>query len=363
MALEKMIADGQSLWMDDHSRAFTHHGTLLKYIEEYSVSGLSVNSKTLSLTAANSSVYDQAIAKKLREGLCGEPLAFSLVLDDTRQAADMLRPIHDRTDGVDGWAVLPASPLAVDNRETLTSFILKLHSKVSRPNILVRLPIIPERISNLEELVYQGVPLNITNIYSHSQYLEVAKVCLNGMKRRISKQLKPVVPIYIYIEICQLQAALMNKLSDHDAAEGAVAMAKKIYKHMRTLHNSPEWERVYNSGGRPLRLAWNCSCAAADNERKLALAHRLRAPFTVMTLPEELILPFSKSRHKDFDMQGDMDCDGIIEKLEKQGVDVESVAVQLQKVTVESLRNQWIMMLEAVAKKSAVISHMKTDIK
>lgn len=363
MAQEKMVVDGQSLWMDDYSRAFAHHGILLEYIGEYSVSGLSVNSKTLALTVANSNVYDQVIAKKLREGLYGESLAISLVHDDTQQAADILRPIHDRTDGVDGWATLPASPLAVDNQKTLTDFILKLNSKANRPNILVRLPIIPERISNLEDLVYQGVPLNVTNIYSHSQYLEVAEACLNGMKRRINEQLKPVVPIFINIGICHLQAALTNKISNRDASEVAIAMAKKIYLHMRTLHNSPEWERVYNLGARPLRLAWNCSCGTVGTQSKLSLAHRLRAPFTIITLAEELIAPFAKSRHMDAVMLADMDYDGIIEKHNKQGVNVKSVAEQLQKVAVELLRNQWIMMLETVAKKSAEISHLKTDTK
>ena len=174
MSQEKMIADGQSIWMGDHSRTFTHHEILMKHIEDNFVSGLSVNSRSLALATANSNVYDQIISKKLHEGLYGESLAISIVDDDTRQAADTLRPIHDRTDGVDGWATLPASPLAIDNQKTLTDFIQKLHSTTNRPNILIRLPIIPERLINLEDLVYHGVPLNVTNIYSHSQYQEVA---------------------------------------------------------------------------------------------------------------------------------------------------------------------------------------------
>ena len=179
------------------------------------------------------------------------------------------------------------------------------------------------------------------------------------MNRRINEQLKPVVPIFINIEICQLHSALLNTISTEDALNTAEAIAKKIYLHMRTLHNSPDWERVYNVGARPLRLTWNCNCEAVENQVKLSLAHRLRAPFTIITLPEQLIEPFTKSRHKDPVMQADIDCDGIIEKHNKQGLDVESVAAQLQKSSGELLRNQWIMMLEVVAKKSADLSHLK----
>ena len=359
MIREADMMIGQSLWMDDHYRAFMHHGILQKYIEDYSVTGLSVNANVLKSAAASSDVYDRAILRKLHEGLMGESLACSLVQEDTRQAADMLRPIWDRTDGVDGWAMLPASPILADDPDTLTDFVVDLHQKIGRPNILMRLPIIPGRIKSLEELVYRGIPVNATNIFTDIQYEEVAGACLNGIRRRIEEGLKPVVPIFIYIGIHRFQSTLRKKVAADIALEGAVGMANKIYQSMRRLHSSSSWEGAYNFGAKPLRLVWNCSCGVGDSEQRLALAHHLRAPFTIITLPQDTISAFAKARQADVVMPTESDCDAVLGRIKEMGVNVFQVTEALQHEAVEIIRNQWILMLEEVARKSAEVSHKK----
>lgn len=345
--------------MDNHSRGGIHDGSLMRYMEEFSITGLSLNSETFCESAAHTAVYDDAIKRGLVEGIFGEPLACSLVMDDIRYGADLLRPVYDRTDGVDGWAMLPASPLATDNPETFIRVVLKIQENIRRPNVLVRLPVIPNRIQNVEELVYRGMPINISNIYSPVQYTEVATACLSGIKRRIADQQKPVVPIFISIGVVHLAIALSDYMDTSAATETAYTVARKIYSLMRADHNSPQWEAAYNSGARPLRLVWNCSLESMTSKTQLELANRLKAPLTVITLPKQSIRPFMKSRDEQV-MPYDCDeCDKQFEQLHQEGTDIEKIAAKLQEESVATLRNSWIMVLETVARKSAFVSQQE----
>src|SRR6188508_3676028 len=176
---------GQSLWLDNITRNLLRTGVLRRYIDEFSVTGLTSNPTIFDHAIKNSSDYDDAIKSKLAEGKSGEKLFFELALEDLTQAADLFRPIHDRTRGVDGWVSLEVSPLLAHDTKTTIAVAKELHARAGRPNLLIKIPGTPEGLPAIEEAIFAGVPVNVTLLFSREHYLAAAEAYLRGLERRL----------------------------------------------------------------------------------------------------------------------------------------------------------------------------------
>jgi transaldolase len=353
---DKLRTAGQSLWLNNLSRELIHDGSLAGYIEDRLITGMSFSPEAFRRTLSCSQVYDSVVLKKIKKGWYGEKLARSLILEDVRYAADLLRHIHDQTGGVDGWAILPFSPLSVCDRDILADAITYLYAQVRRPNTLVTVFGLPENNEIIEEIVFAGVPINIAFIYSHDQYLQAAGACLRGIERRIAAGLKPAVSAFISISICRLKAVLSRQMSREVANRSAIAMARKIYKAMRDLHSSKQWELVYNKGYRPLKLVWSSSAYEQDIDSDISLYNELIAPFTIASWSGQAIEKFINGSPPDTTMPIDGgDCEKTLESEHKAGLDLEAIADNLQNDDVSSQIETWIEMLELLAQKSAAV--------
>ena len=185
---------GQSIWLDNITRALLTGGGLKRYIDELSVTGLTSNPSIFDLAIRTSTDYDAAIGKLMGAGLEGEALFIELAFEDLRQAADLFRPVHQATDRVDGWVSLEVSPkLAYDTAATLAA-AKDLYARVARPNVFIKIPGTPEGVPAIEEAIFAGVPINVTLLFSREQYLASAEAYLRGIERRIVKGLDPRVP-------------------------------------------------------------------------------------------------------------------------------------------------------------------------
>src|SRR5271167_3146430 len=169
-ATKKLHDLGQSLWLDNITRSLLTSGTLRRYIDELSVTGLTSNPTIFDNAIKNSTDYDVAICQKNSAGKHGEELFFELALEDLTQAADLFRPIHERTNGVDGWVSLEVSPkLAYDAASTVAA-AKELHAKGGRPNLFIKIPGTREGLPAIEEAIFAGVPVNVTLLFSREQY-------------------------------------------------------------------------------------------------------------------------------------------------------------------------------------------------
>lgn len=352
----RLRAAGQSLWMSQVSREMIQAGSLITQIEDLSITGVAVSPKAVCQALSSGHVYDGAITKKLKTGLFGKELAFELILEDVHYAADLLRHVFDRTEGTDGWAVLPISPLISNNADTLLSSVLALQSEIKRPNTLLTVPGLPSELAAIEEMAFKGIPCNIACIYSHEQFLDAADACLRGIERRITAGLKPAATAFISIEISRLAASFLEDMPPGKATQTAISVAENIYRSMRILHTSQRWERAYNEGARPLRLVW---VGPEDNhtaDSTAALFKHLVAPRTVMALSDnhtkELIQP-----------------QVIFSPLQAEGEDGRELvnvpdfnahAAELQKKNFVLQIQLWIALLENVARKSAAVVQEKT---
>src|SRR6266581_2304618 len=247
---------GQSLWLDNITRDILEDGTLKRYIDELSVTGLTSNPTIFDHAIKKSTAYDATIRKKVGEGKSGEALFFELAIEDLTRAADLFRPIWDRTNGVDGWVSLEVSPLlAYDTASTLAA-ARELHARAGRPNLLIKIPGTKEGLPAIEEAIFAGVPINVTLLFSREDYLAAAEAYLRGIERRIAAGLNPDVGSVASVFISRWDAAVMDKMPDALRDRLGIAIVKRTYKVSCALLSSPRWLRVYNVGGRPQRLLW-----------------------------------------------------------------------------------------------------------
>src|SRR5213083_298159 len=232
---------GQSLWLDNITRDLLETGTLKRYIDELSVTGLTSNPTIFDHAIKNSSAYDAVIRKKLGEGKSGEELFFDLALEDITRAADLFRPVYDETDGVDGWVSLEVSPLLAHDTASTLAAAKDLHARAGRPNLFIKIPGTKEGLPAIEEAIFAGIPINVTLLFSREQYLAAAEAFLRGIERRVEAGLKPGIGSVASVFVSRWDGAVMGKVPDVLRNRLGIAIAARTYKAARGLLSSPRW--------------------------------------------------------------------------------------------------------------------------
>lgn len=277
---------GQSLWLDNITRNLLRTGTLRRYVDEFSVTGLTSNPTIFNHAIKNSSDYDDSIKSKLAQGKSVEKLFFELAVEDLAQAADLFRPVHERTCGVDGWVSLEVSPLLAHDTQSTIAAAKELHAQAPRPNIMIKIPGTREGLPAIEEAIFAGVPVNVTLLFSDDQYLAAADAFMRGIERRIEAGLKPEVHSVASIFVSRWDVAVTGKVPEELNDRLGIAVAKRTYKAYLGLLSSPRWIRAYNVGARPQRLLWASTGTKDPKASDVLYVKSLAAPFTVNTMPE-----------------------------------------------------------------------------
>ena len=356
-ATETLHEQGQSLWLDNITRDLLDSGTLARYIDQLSVTGLTSNPTIFDHAIKNSSAYDAAIRKKVKEGKSGEDLFFELALEDLTRAADLFRPIWDRTRGVDGWVSLEVSPLlAHDTPSTLTA-AKALHARAGRPNLLIKIPGTKEGLPAIEEAIFAGIPINVTLLFSSAQYLAAAEAFMRGIERRVAAGLQPEIESVASVFISRWDAAVKDRVPEALRNQLGIAIAKRTYKAYRALLGSPRWQRVFNAGARPQRLLWASTGTKDPGASDVLYVRALAAPFTVNTMPESTLKALA-----DHGSLGEMlpadggDCEEVLARFASAGVDVDALASQLQDEGAKSFVNSWQELMGVIVGKSAALA-------
>jgi transaldolase len=363
--VDKFYRAGQSLWLDHVDREQIYNGSLMQFIEREIITGLIISPQAVCHTINNSSIYDDGIYTKLGEGLIGESLALDLILEDTHHAADLLRHVFNRSDGIDGWVALPISPLLTSEPAEMLQSVLDFHARVNRKNALITIPGLPKMLGTVEELVFAGVPINISFIYSRDQFLSVAAACLRGIERRIAAQLNPAGSVFVTIQVSRLAAELAKEMKQQAVNKACIALTRNIYNTMRTEHASQPWERTFKSGGRPIRLLWSLLDDGTATAQEVALCNSLITSLTVAVMSERAMMDCINHGLPDASMPADTnDTDGVDEvlaNLQKAGLSFRHLAGNLQNDAAAWQVKEWITLLDAVARKSADVMQMKPE--
>ena len=343
---------GQSIWLDNITRKLLTSGTLGHYIHEYSVTGLTSNPSIFDLAIKNSTFYDSAIAQKRKEGKSGEGLFFELAIEDLRQAADLFRPVHDTTAGMDGWVSLEVSPsLAYDTANTVKEAV-RLHAQAQRPNLFIKIPGTSEGHAAIEEAIFRGVPVNVTLLFSAAQYTSASDAYLRGIERRIAAGLDPKIHSVASMFISRWDKAVMGKIPQELQDRLGIAIAKRCYKAYRDLLASPRWQKAAAAGAPVQRLLWASTGTKDPKASDVLYIKALAAPHTINTIPEKTLLAFA-----DHGTLGELlpedggDAEKVIAMFAKAGVDDGQLAADLQREGAELFVASWKDLLKCIESK------------
>jgi len=356
-ATQQLHELGQSLWLDHITRDLLNSGTLKHYIEEWSVTGVTSDLTAFAHAIGNSTAYDAAIRNKIKGEKLGEDLFFELAIEDLCHAADLLRPIYDQTDSVNGWVSLGVSPLLTQDSASILAAAKDLYFRARRPNFFITIPGSAEGLSAVEEAIAAGVPINVTLMFSREQYLTAAEAFLHGIERRIANGLSPNVASIASLSIGQWDEAVTGKVPEPLCNRLGIAIARRTYKAYREFLGSRRWQRAFNAGARPQRLLWTDTGAKSPDIPNVFYIKSLAAPLTINAMSSGTLQAFAdRSDFGELMPVDGGDCETLLDRFAQAGIDIENLATQLQNEEADALVKSWFELMTAIASKSAALT-------
>ncbi len=349
-ATQKLYEMGQSLWLDNITRGLLMKGTLRRYIQEFSVTGLTSNPTIFDHALRNSREYDHAIHQKLQEGKSGETLFFELAIEDLRQAADLFRPIYDRTNGVDGWVSLEVSPLLAHDTSATLAAARDLHARAGRPNLFIKIPGTKEGLPAIEEAIFAGVPVNVTLLFSAAQYVAAAEAYLRGIERRIAAGLNPDVGSVASLFVSRWDVAVTDTVPSELRNQLGIAIARETYESYRGLLDSPRSQRILNAGARAQRLLFASTGTKDPKASDTLYVQALAAPFTVNTMPEATLKAFAD--HGTVNETLHPHAEDELARFAGAGIGTRGMGLRLQNEGAASFVKSWKELLQCIADKT-----------
>jgi transaldolase len=344
---------GQSIWLDNITRELLNSGTLKRYIDDLSVTGLTSNPTIFDHAIKHSTSYDSEIGQLLGKGLSSEALFFELAIADLRQAADLFAPIHERTAGVDGWVSLEVSPLLAYDTKATVAQAQELHRKANRRNLLIKIPGTREGAPAIEEAIFSGVPVNVTLLFTRDQYLAAADAYMRGLERRVEAGLSPDVRSVASFFISRWDKATMDKVPAKDRDKLGTAIGQQAYASYRGVLDSDRWQRLANCGARSQRLLFASTGTKDPKASDVLYIGALAAPNTVNTMPEETLLAFSEHGRVDGVIPaGGADSEQVLAEFGRVGIDLAELGVQLQSEGAKSFDDSWQDLMKSIEAKS-----------
>ena len=347
---------GQSLWLDNITRGLLESGTLRDYARDYAITGLTSNPTIFEQAVQNSNFYDEAIQEKTGNGRSAEDIFFELALEDLVQAADLFRPVHDATDGIDGWVSLEVSPLLANDVPGTIFEVAQLHARADRPNLFIKIPGTPAGLLAIEESIFAGVPVNVTLLFSREQYLAAAHAYLRGLERRLAEGLDLRVESVASLFVSRWDVAVKDKVSAALRNRLGIAVAQQAYAEYRALLASARWQKLAAAGAHPQRLLWASTGTKDPAAPDTLYMQALAAPDTINTIPEKTLLAFADHGVVDHVMDPDGgDAEQLMTEFAHAGIDTLALAHELQLEGTISFSKSWTALLAVIASRVRIV--------
>lgn len=345
---------GQSLWLDNITRTLLSSGTMARYIRELSVTGLTSNPTIFEHAIGTGDSYDAAIRAHADAGLSVEDLFFELAIDDLKQAADLFWPAFDASKGVDGWVSLEVSPLLADNAADTIQAAKQLHAKAGKANLFIKIPGTPQGIEAIEQVIFDGVPVNVTLLFSREHVLAAAEAYMRGIERRLAAGLDLKVVSVLSLFVSRWDVGVKQEVSAAFHNRLGIAIAMRTYKAHCELLASERWKRLAAAGAMPQRLLWASTGTKDPAAPDTLYVQALAAPGTINTLPEKTLLAFADHGKVEAPLPADGGyAEAVIEEFRREGVDDEALAARLQREGVDAFAKSWHALLSRIREKCA----------
>ncbi len=349
---------GQSLWLDNITRDLLDSGTLARYIEDFGITGLTSNPTIFDEAFANSRAYDSAVRSRHAAGLEGEALFVALALEDLRRAADLFLPAHRASGGVDGWVSMEVSPLLAGDTASSIAAAADIHRQAQRENLFVKIPGTPEGVPAIEESIFNGIPVNVTLLFSAQQYLAAAEAYLRGIERRIEAGRDPVVASVASLFVSRWDKAVSDQVPEDLRNQLGIAIGQRTYRAYRGLLASERWQRLQQAGARPQRLLWASTSTKDPSAPDILYVTALAAPDTINTMPEKTLLAFADHGRLHGPLAPDGgDSESVLARFAKAGIDIDALATQLQREGAQAFVKSWQELLKRLSAKASTLEH------
>ncbi len=346
---------GQSIWLDNITRTLLEDGTIQRYIDDYSVTGLTSNPSIFDKAIA-SGAYDDAIRSAADDGHAGEAVFFLLAIEDLQRAADLFLGIHDRTDGVDGWVSLEVSPELAHDTEATVAAAVDLNRLAARPNLFIKIPGTAEGLPAVEECIAAGVPVNVTLLFDAAQYRAAADAFMRGVERRVQAGLNPAVGSVASVFMSRWDKAVAGAVPTDLHDRLALAVGQDTYRAYRQLQDSERWQRLAGEGARLQRLLWASTSTKDPSSADDLYVAGLAAPYTINTMPDGTLEAFADHGEVGGPLPADGgDCDEVLARFGQAGVDVGALAAKLQSDGAAAFVAAWKDLIERIETQSAAV--------
>ena len=343
---------GQRIWLDNITRELLRSGTLAHYISEFSVTGLTSNPTIFEHAIGSGDSYDVAIGRGAAQGLSDEDLFFELALQDLTQAADLFRPMFDSTGSADGWVSLEVSPLLANDTNNTIRAAAQLHARAARPNLFIKIPGTPEGIPAIEQSIFDGVPINVTLLFSREHYVAAAEAYLCGIERRLAAGLDPRVESVASLFVSRWDVAVKDEISPQFQNRLGIAIAMRTYQGYRNLLASERWRKLAAAGAWPQRLLWASTGTKDPAAHDTLYVEALAAAGTINTIPEKTLLAFADHGHIGPSLPADGgDSETVLQEFRQGGIDDHALAARLQREGVESFTSSWLGLMAKIREK------------
>ena len=353
---ERLRNLGQSLWLDNITRGILVDGTLRRYRDDLSVTGLTSNPTIYDQAIGKTNFYDEAIRAKRRTVNSVEELFFELALEDLTQAADLFRPIHEQTHGIDGWVSLEFSPLLAYDSAASLKAATTLHERAGRPNLFLKIPGTRPGLVAIEEAIFRGVPVNVTLLFSREQYIAAAEAYMRGVERRVAAGKDPKIGSVASLFISRWDKAVAGKVPEALRNRLGIAIAQRTYRAYRELLASPRWRKLAESGAQTQRLLWASTSTKDPSAPDVLYVEALAAPETINTMPDQTLLAFAgHGEVKEILSVDGGDAENVVAEFHRAGIDDMQLAASLQREGAELFDASWNDLIGRLRWKSSML--------
>jgi transaldolase len=350
--LQQLVRLGQSVWLDDIRRAWLTDGTLARLIEHDGVSGLTSNPAIFARSISQEPDYDDAIAAARRAGTSGAALYEALAVDDIRRAADLLRPVYQRSGQRDGYVSLEVSPDIADQTSDTIDEARRLWARVARPNLMVKLPGTDAGMPAIRSLVASGINVNVTLLFSVAQYRQTVNAYFAGVEDAVRNGVLPGASVASFF-LSRIDALVDRHLDAVRAVraielrgQAATACARLAYQEFKRLYASRYWQVPSARHTAPQRLLWASTSTKDPRYSDVKYLDDLVIPGTITTVPIETMAAYRDHGSPVPPIEEELtESRAVSAELTMLGIDLDALGEQLQREGVRKFRSAYQQLL------------------
>lgn len=356
--LHRLSDHGQSVWIDYLSRDLLETGALAWLMEEDAVVGVTSNPTIFQKAIQGGASYDTQLRELRKDESDPKETFYELAAHDVAAACDLLLPIWKSTDGLDGYVSWEVDPNLADDRQSTYEEARRLHARIDRPNLYVKVPATTAGVGAIEDMVAAGKNINVTLIFSLQRYREVVEAYIHGLERLVAAEGNPAdvhsVASFFVSRVDTETDKRLDMIGRHAELRGklGIANAKLAYQHYLEAFSGARWKRLANKGASKQRCLWASTSAKNPTYRDVMYVEALIGPETVDTMPEDTIRAFQDhGRVAETLTQGVGEAQRLFDALERVGFDYDDMVLTLEHEGVETFVDSFAELLKGVHEK------------